>query len=452
MKKNFFITMKTKGNACFLLFLAICGLMLPQRVCAADSVRVNLQKALQIALSESPTIRIADRDVQTKKYYKSEQIASFFPDVSLSASYQRTLKKQVMTMQMGGQPMSIEVGTDNNYVAGLSLSLPLVMPTMWYNMKITNMDVELALESARSSKLSLVKEVKKAFYAVLLAQESYDVLMRNFQNVEMTNQNIANKYEQGMASEFDKLRAEVQLKNQKPNITAAENAIKLTSMMLKVLMGVDINEPMAFEGKLADFDAEVSNATTPDIKSFNLSQNSDLKQMDYALEELKLSKKIVTSSACPTLAMMGTYQYMAMNNDFKFSEYNWVPYSYIGFSLNIPIISWVGTSYKMKQTDLSILNMEENRKTLEKNLWVSITNSLNSISKATEDMTSNKETMQQAEKAYSIVQRQYELGMATWLDLNSAELALVSTQLAYYQAIYDYLSAKADLDNVLGKE
>lgn len=444
--------MMTKKNAFFLLLWAILGLLMPRQVMAADSVHVNLQKALQIALSESPTIRIADHDVQAKKYYKSEQIASFFPDVSLSASYQRTLKKQVMTMQMGGQPMNIEVGTDNNYVAGLSLSLPLVMPTMWYNMKITNMDVELALESARSSKLSLIKEVKKAFYSVLLAQESYNVLMRNYQNVEMTNQNITSKYEQGMASEFDKLRADVQLKNQKPNITAAENAVKLTSMMLKVLIGVDINEPMVFEGKLADFESEVANAAVPDAKSFNLNQNSDLRQMDYALQELKMSKKIVTSSACPSLVMAGTYQYMAMNNDFKFSEYNWIPYSYIGFSLNIPIVSWAGTSYKMKQTDLSILNMEENRKTLEKNLWVSITNSLNSISKASEDMTSNKETMEQAEKAYSIVQKQHELGMATWLDLNSAELALVSTQLAYYQAIYDYLSAKADLDNVLGKE
>ena len=444
--------MMTKKNAFFLLLWAILGLLMPRQVMAADSVHVNLQKALQIALSESPTIRIADHDVQAKKYYKSEQIASFFPDVSLSASYQRTLKKQVMTMQMGGQPMNIEVGTDNNYVAGLSLSLPLVMPTMWYNMKITNMDVELALESARSSKLSLIKEVKKAFYGVLLAQESYNVLMRNYQNVEMTNQNITSKYEQGMASEFDKLRADVQLKNQKPNITAAENAVKLTSMMLKVLIGVDINEPMVFEGKLADFETEVANAAVPDAKSFNLNQNSDLRQMDYALQELKMSKKIVTSSACPSLVMAGTYQYMAMNNDFKFSEYNWIPYSYIGFSLNIPIVSWAGTSYKMKQTDLSILNMEENRKTLEKNLWVSITNSLNSISKASEDMTSNKETMEQAEKAYSIVQKQHELGMATWLDLNSAELALVSTQLAYYQAIYDYLSAKADLDNVLGKE
>ncbi len=437
----------------YLLPLALTfAFFIPSSLFSADSVKVNLQKAIEIALSESPTMRIADRDVQTKKYYKSEQIATFFPDVSLSASYQRTLKKQVMTMAMGGQDMSIEVGTSNNYVAGLNFSLPLVMPTMWYNMKITNIDVELALENARSSKISLINEVKKAFYGVLMAQESYDVLMKNYRNVELTNQNINEKYERGMASEFDKLRSDVQLKNQKPNITAAENGLKLATMMLKVLIGVDINEPMAFDGKLSDFEDEVVNASIPDLQSLNLSNNSSLKQLEYSKRELELSRKIVVSSACPTLAMAGTYQYMAMSNDFKFSNYNWVPYSYIGFSLNVPIISWAGTSYKIKQTDLSIQSLEDQRATLEKNLWVSATNSLNSLTKASDELASNKETMLQAEKAYSIVKKQYELGMTTWLDLNSAELAMISSQLAYYQSIYDYISASADLDAVLGKE
>ena len=431
---------------CLLIYL------IPTHVYPADSVKVNLQKAIDIALSESPTMRIADRDVQTKKYYKSEQIAAFFPDVSLSASYQRTLKKQVMTMEMGGQAMNIEVGTANNYVAGLSLSLPLVMPTMWYNMKLTNVEVELALEKARSSKISLISEVKKAFYGVLLAQESYNVLLQNYKNVELTNQNITDKYEQGMASEFDKLRADVQLKNQKPTITAAENGVKLATMMLKVLIGVDINEPMAFEGKLADFEDQVLNEPIPDISSLNLSENTSLKQFDYSLRELELSKKMAITSACPTLVMGGTYQYMAMNNDFKFSEYNWIPYSYIGFSLNVPIVSWAGTSYKIKQSKLAIESLNDQRATLEKNLWVSITNSLNSLTKASEDLTSNKETMVQAEKAYSIVQKQHELGMATWLDLNSAELAMISSQLAYYQSIYDYISEYAELNEVLGKE
>ena len=63
-----------------------------------DSVHIDLKKAIEIGLSESPSMRIADRDIQIKQQYKKEQIVSLFPDVSLSGSYQYTILKQSMAM------------------------------------------------------------------------------------------------------------------------------------------------------------------------------------------------------------------------------------------------------------------------------------------------------------------------------------------------------------------
>ena len=95
-----------------------------------DSVHINLNKAIEIGLSESPSMRIADRDIQIKQQYKKEQIVSLFPDVSLSGSYQYTVLKQSMAMSMGGQDMTIKVGKDHNYSVGASLSLPLIVPSL----------------------------------------------------------------------------------------------------------------------------------------------------------------------------------------------------------------------------------------------------------------------------------------------------------------------------------
>lgn len=416
-----------------------------------DSIPITLQKAIEIGLNESPTIRIANREIQSKKYYKSEQIAAVFQDISLSGSYNRTIKKQVMTMEFGGMPMEIEVGTDNNYTVGLNVALPLVMPTIWQNIKLSKFDIELAIESARSSKISLIKEIKKAYYAVLMSQESYNVLKRNYANIELSNKLINEKYEQGLVSEFEKLRSDVQLKNQRPQITAAKNAIAVTTLMLKAIMGVDLYEPLIFTGSLSDYEDEVSHGTLPDYKSITLENNSDLKQMDLNKNLIEVTKKLIISSACPTLSLGGNYQYMAMNNNFKFSEYNWIPYSVIGLSLRVPIVSWAATSYKMKQNDLLLANIKDQKDYIEKNLRVSIQNNLNNINIAMEDLESNKETMMQAEKAYQIVQKQYELGMGTWLDLNSAELAMVGSKLTYYQSIYNYLTAYAELEAIMGK-
>lgn len=357
-----------------------------------------------------------------------------------------------MAMEFNGVVTEISVGTDNNWSGGMSLYLPLVVPALWNNVKLSQMDIEMAIESARSSRISLIAEIKKAYYSHLLAKESFRVLQLNYQNVELNNKLVNNKFDQGLASEFEKLRSDVQLKNQKPNLTAAENAVNLTSMMLKVLMGVDVNTPIVFEGSLNEYENIMKSQSIPSAsESTLLANNSSLIQMDLSIRQLEQTKKLITSSSCPSLALSGNYQYSAMNNNFKFSEYNWFPYAVLGFSLKVPIVDWVGTSYKLKQNKLTVDNIKDQKSILEQNLMVSFNSNLDNISKALEDLTSNKENMAQAERAYEISKKQYEVGMCTWLDLNSAELALTSTRLQYNQSIYDYLSAYAQLEELLGK-
>ena len=431
-------------------FWILAFLLIPTTISAQDSVHVNLQKALEIALSENPTIKIANRTIESKKYYKDEQIAALFPSVSASASYQRTVKKQKMTMEFGGSPMEIEVGTSNNYVAGLNFSLPLVAAPTWYNLKLSQIDVQNAIESARSSKIALINQVKSAYYGLLLAQDSYRVLQINFANVEMTAKNINDKYEQGLASDFDKLRADVQVANQKPQLTSAQQAVNLSAMMLKVLIGVDVSEPIIFDGHLSDFEDEMLNYKVVDGQLISLANNTDLRQLELSQEQLNTSLKLIKASSCPTLSFSGNYQYMTMANDFDFSNYNWFPYSVIGLSLNVPILSWVGTSYKIKETKITMANLEDQKKYLENNLRVNVNSNLDNIRNAIAEMTSNKETMMQAERAYNIVQKQFEVGMATWLDLNSAELAMTQSQLLYHQSIYNFLTAKNELEKLMG--
>lgn len=417
---------------------------------AQDSIHVDLNKAIDMALSETPTMRIADRNVQIKQIYKKEQIAALFPDVSLAANYNRTLLKQTMSMDMGGQTMNIKVGRDNTYSVGANLSLPIISPALWSNLKLSSMDIELAQEAARSSKLELVNQVKQAYYMYLLAKQSHDVLLKSYANIEASNQLVTNSYNQGLVSEFEKLRSDVALQNQRPAVTSAEKAMRLAAMRLKVLLGMNMDEPVIFDGELADYEQGVLNATMPDEKDMQLAYNSALRQLDLGIQQLEQSKKLMIGSTCPMLALAGSFQYSGMGDDGQqFTNY---PYSYVALSLQVPIISWVSTSYKLKQADLNIANMKDQRLDAERNLRVGVQSYLNDMQQAIEDIAADRETMLQAQKAYEIAQKQYEVGMNTWLDLNNAELTLTSTQLTYCQAIFNYLTAKANLDATLGVE
>jgi len=437
-----------------------------------DSLRITLQQAIEIALNENPSMRIADRTIETKKDYRKEQIVGLFPNVTGAASYQRTLQKQKTVMDFSflndmfnnfldrlgmdhmpdrpAEPM--EIGTYNNMVFSANLSLPIIAPALWNIVKLTAMDIDLAVEQARSSRIATINNIKKAYYAVLMTQESYKVLMSNYDNVKQNAQLVTDKYNQGLVSEFDKLRADVQVHNVKPNINAALNALDLSQKALKIYMGVDVFEPMIFVGELKDFEAEMEAAKLPEKNALTLDNNTDLKQMDMAIQQLERSRKIVLASACPMLALSGSFQYMTMGDDIPANEFKWFPTSVIGVSLQVPIVSWASTIYKNKQIKYSIQNMNDNRLNVERMLWLSVSNNLSNIDKAIADFESSSESVKMAARAYNIAQRQYEVGLATWLQLSDVELALLRSQLLYYQSVYDYLVAQAELEYVLGRD
>lgn len=433
-------------------FFVVTGCQTTLFAQAVDSVHIDLRKAIDIALSDAPSVRIADRNVKIKQYYKKEQIAALFPDVSLSASYQRTLKKQKMVMDFMGRTQEFEVGISNNYNGGASFALPVIMPALWASVKLSQMDVNLALETARSSKLEMVNQVKQAYYTLLLARESYEVLQQNYHNQELSNQLVNNQYRQGLVSEFEKLRSDVSLQNFRPAVSSAEKAVSLATMNLKIILGMNIAEPVVFDGHLSDYEEYVLRASIPSADSLQSDMNSTLRQLDIGIRTLKQSKKLITSTACPSLVLSGNYTFMSLSNDFKFSNYRWFPYSAIGIALKVPIISWAATSFKMKEADLNIANMQDQRLNAERGIRVQIQNSLNNMQQAVEDLSSNRETLLQAQRACDIAKKQYEVGLSTWLDLNTAELALVSTQLTYNQSLHKYLTASATLDSILGKD
>lgn len=255
-----------------------------------QSVTLDLKTAIGIALNENPTIKVADVEIEKKDYSKKETIAGLFPRIDGSASYSRTIEKQTMYMdseafdmsamftpiyntisqlhpefqvpQTGGASSSsgetgMKVGTDNTYSVGFSASLPIIAPQLWKSVQLSSADVEQAVEAARSSRLSLVNQVEKAYYSLLLAQNSYEVIKMSYDNAKLNARDYKNKFEQGTASEYDVLRAEVQVRNLEPTLLQTENSVKLSKLQLKVLMGMDMTVDIEVTDKLDDYEASM---------------------------------------------------------------------------------------------------------------------------------------------------------------------------------------------------
>ena len=422
--------------------LALCTL----GATAQETLRLTLDKAIEIALSDNPTIEVADQTVELKKISDKETVMGLLPEASLSGAYTRTIKKQTMVMM--GQ--KIEIGIPNQYQGGLSVSLPIFAPTLYKSMKLTKTDVALAVEQARASKQDLVNQVTKAFYQMLLAQDSYAVLEKSYAQSEANFNIVKAKFEQGKVSEYDKISAEVQMRNLQPSVISARNAVELSRLQLVVLMNIEPEINIVLDGNLADYEEAVfAGILTADSSSLN--NNTSLLQMDMNTRMLQQSLSLNKQNFMPMVALQFNYMYTCMAEDFKFKDYEWNPYSNVSLSVSVPLFKYSNFS-AMKKTNIQISQMMKNRDYTARQLAMQQQSYLNSMAASAEQVSSNKEAITQAQKGRDIAEKLYEVGRGTVLELNSAEVALTQARLTYAQSIYDYLTAKADLDKLQGKE
>ena len=410
----------------------------------SQPLQLTLDQALEIALSESNTIKIADMTIEKTGYAKKGSYASLYPNVNVSSSYQRTLLKQVMVMDMGGQPMEIKVGRDNNINASASASMPLVNASLWESLKLSGMDVEMAVEQARSSKIAMLKQVKQAFYAVLLAQASHDVMSQVYENAQKNYEKTQQRFNVGKVSEVERLRAQVTMLNAEPNVSSAENAVLLATWQLKAVMGIALDTEVEVVGDLNDY---TSALLAPYVSEDDLSNNSSLLQLDIQDRMLESTIRMQKKQYLPTLAANINYNYSAMGDE----ELRWFPSSTAALSLSIPVFDGFQKHYNIKQSKVTRNMLALQREDTERNLRIAIRNYNDQMALCIKNYQAANATVEIAQKSYDISAKMYEVGKATLVELNDAQLALQQAQLTQAQAVYNFMVTKASLDELIGK-
>ncbi len=440
---------------------------------------ISLEQALQIAVSENASVKVADMEVERSGYERKGTYSSLLPQVSGTANYQRTIKKQVMYMDFdmsslgggagsgsegssgsgesgpsgGGLPSGggIEVGRWNTWSAGVSASMPLVNAQLWESIKVSAQSVELAVEKARSSRLETVNQVKQAYFSCLLAKEAFKVYKSVYENALENLEQTQRKYNAQRASDLDLARAKTTLANAIPNVYDAESSVVLSLWQLKAVMGVNLDENIDVSGSLSDY----ADTMLYDIKAseeLSLDNNSTMRQLSIQAEQLASTVKMQQFAYLPSLALSFSYSMNAMTNDFKFSEYKWSPYSYVGLSLQIPIFSGGKRYNDVRAAKVQGAELTVQRENTERQLRISIRQYLNKMETAMKSYSSAQSALESATKAYDIAQRSYNVGRSTLTDLNDAQLALTQASLTLSQAVYNFVTAKASLEGTLGAD
>ena len=465
---------------------------------------ITLEQALEIALSENVSVKVADMEIERTGYAKKGAYASLFPQIDMSGSYQRTIKRQVMYMdidagsmssmmgggaadaltqimgriaaleaqagitppapsvpsapetdteQSGGASLSdgLEVGRLNTVNAGVSVAMPLVNAQLWKSIRISGLDVELAVEKARSSRLDMVTQVKNAFYATLLAKEAFNVYKSVYENAVNNYEQTKMKYDAEKVSEMELLRSKTTVANAIPNVYNAENSVILALWQLKAVLGVDLDLELDIAGKLGDY-AQQMFRDIHENDDVNLDRNSTMKQLAIQAEMLSETIKLQKYAALPSLALGFNFSMNAMANDVSFSEFRWTPYSYVGLSLNIPIFAGGKRYNQIRQAKNQYQQVQLQTTDVERQLKIAIRQFLTSMETNMKSYYAAQDAVAAAQKGYDIVEKAYQVGRSTLIELNDAQLALTQASLAESQAIYNFVTAKAQLEQTLGHD
>ena len=462
-------------------------LILEEAASSEAPVIITLEQALQIALSENVSVKVADMEIQRTEYAKKGSYASLFPQIDASGAYQRTIKKQVMYMDFDMSSMlgggstdttvpdgteipdgveipetetessssnsggGIEMGRWNTWSAGVTSSMPIVNLQLWKSLKISGMDVELAVEKARSSRLDMVTQVKNAYFATLLAKEAFDVYKQVYENAVQNLDVAQKKYDAQKASDMELLRAKTTVANAIPNVYNAEGSVILALWQLKAVLGVDLDMNLDVAGKLEDWSEQMFY----DIHQHDdatLDRNTTMKQLAIQAEMLAETIQLQKYAAIPSLAVAFNFNYSAMTNDFNFSEYRWTPYSYVGLSLNIPIFAGGKRYNQIRQAKNQYEQVKLQTLNTERQLKIAIRQSLNTMETNMKSYYAAKDAIASAQKGYDIVEKSYQVGRSTLIEVNDAQLALTQAQLGASQAVYNFLNAKTQLEQTLGQD
>ncbi len=474
--------------------------ILEQAEAAEEPVIITLEQALEIALSENVSVKVADMEIQRTGFAKKGAYAALFPQIDFSGAYQRTIKKQVMYMggddegsgggmsSMFGDMMSpiynalgilsketgvditsalmppakdeteeqkadggIAVGRWNTWNAGISAGMPLVNAQLWKSLKISSLDVELAVEKARSSRLETVTQVKNAYYAILLAKEAFNVYKDVYENAVNNYDETKKKFDSEKVSELELLRSKTTVANAIPNVYNAESSVILALWQLKAILGVDLDMNLDIAGQLNDY-AEHMFFDIHQHDSVSLDRNSTMKQLAIQTEMLAETVKVQKYANIPSLSLGFNFSMNAMTNDFNFSEYQWTPYSYVGLSLNIPIFAGGKRHQQIRQARNQYQQVQLQVENTERQLKIAIRQGLTSMETNMKSYYAAQDAVAMASKAYAISEKSYQVGYSTLVELNDAQLALTQSQLAQSQAIYNFLIAKAQLEQTLGQD
>ncbi len=447
--------MKKKNYIYWLLLLLVLGSI----TYGEERIEIDLEKARQMALENNPAVKLAREAVLKAKSQITEARSGLLPAVNGFSQIQHAWEVQKSVMpnfikdMMGpaappGMPdyVTMQFGLENTIVYGVSLQQPLyVGGAIWNGYKISVIGERLAKAQLKITEQNILSGVTGSYYSILFAKSTVDVSKDALKSAEKNLDQVKKFFDAGKASNFDVLRAEVQVANYRPLVLSSVNNLRIAKSQLGTILGINKSAEFIFTDKLKYKPTELLEKSFEELLDFALANRPEITlikgQQNIAHKQLSLAK----SAIMPSLSLGTSYQYQGQKDGFDFSGDDFYKSFNSSLSLNIPIFNGLKNKSKIQQAKIGIKESSYQKDSMINNIRLEVEAAYFKAKEAEEKVMTQKKTIEQAEEALRLANLMYSEGASTQLDVLNANLAVNQSKMNYQQSLFEYNVAIAGL-------
>jgi outer membrane protein TolC len=410
-----------------------------------DSIlqQATLQNIIQYALKRQPLVQQALIDEKNTDWLIKSKLADWYPQVNFNYFLQHTF--DVQTTVFDGTPR--QIGVKNNSAFQFSATQNIFNRDVLLASR-TKVDVrQQARQQTENTKIDVVVNVSKAFYDVLATEQQIKVTDENIIRIERSLKDAKAQYEAGVVDKTDYKRATIALNNAIAAKKSNEEALKAKTEYLKALLNYPIGQSLTIVYDSAQLENEIG-LDTLQLIDINKRIEYRLLRTQQKLQEANV--KYNKWSYIPSVSANGAYNYNYLNNQFSKLYSQSFPNSYAGLTLSFPIFQGGKRKFDIKQAEGQLKRTELDIVNLENSVNSEYAAALASYKASLSNYRSVKENVLLAQEVYDVINLQYRAGIKTYIEVVNAETDLRTSQINYFNALYQVLSSKIDVQRSLG--
>lgn len=438
----------------FILLLSVIlypSFLYPQATTENTLSEATLPNCIRYGLEHQPAIRMSMIDEEITETTIKSKLADWYPQLNLTANLQHYLKMPVSIFPDFTDPSApkreVQTGVRNYSTPQLALTQTIFNRDVLLASR-TARDVRLqARQTTTANKIDVAAAISKAFYDVLLTQQQIQVLEQSITRLDRSLKDAFYQYQSGVADKIDYKRATISLNNAKADRKAAQEQLIARYALLKQQMGFPAEQSLQLSFDTTHMAGEIAFDTLQRVK---FESRIEFQQLQTMQRLLQANVKYNQWSFIPSLSAVGYYNLVYQNDEFSKLYSQTFPNSYVGLNFVWPLFQGGKRMWNIRQANLQLKRNEWEMTDLKNNINTQFSQAMATYKSNLNDFFAQKENLEMASDVYNTLQLQYKSGVKTYLEVIIAETDLHTTQLNYYNSLYQVLSSKIDVEKALG--